>query len=68
MLNGAAVPKQITIYDMNGEVVASFYGAVRPVTSSDSDRSKTVHYQYATLFEDAGNVYMVRWESLRVTD
>ncbi|MBV6497627.1 MAG: hypothetical protein JFAIHJKO_02777 [Pyrinomonadaceae bacterium] len=55
MLNPAAVPKQITIYDMNGEVVASFYGAVRPA-------------EYATLFEDAGNVYMVECEPRPVTD
>lgn len=48
-------PKQITLYDRNGEMVASFYGAVRPT-------------KYATLFEDAGNVYMVECEPRPVTD
>ena len=55
MLVPTAVPKQITIYDMNGEVVASFYGAVRPT-------------ECATLFEDTGNIYMVQVNETPVTD
>ena len=47
--------KQVTLYDYSGVVIASFYGAVRPT-------------EYATLFEDAGNIYMVRWKTLPVTD
>lgn len=49
------VPKQVTLYDYSGVVIASFYGAVRPA-------------EYATLFEDAGNVYMVPKEPAPVTD
>lgn len=47
--------KQVTLYDYSGVVIASFYGAVRPT-------------EYATLFEDAGNVYMVPKEPAPITD
>lgn len=59
--------KRITVYDMEGEVVESFYGD-RPLILTGYSGSRAVCFQYATLFEDAGNIYMVRWKTLPVTD